>query len=214
MDSWTLRSLFSICKTMRKTWSLWWKALTGRMQVWGCCNRMSWIFALLQKCLLSFISHFVISSPAAWDTFSHHMSLSPLKAASMLRSSCSLFGTLVCIFPHSMRNKPLRGISIQPFHPLQTWTVWLRGLMSYFCSYFNFSSMDKNGIITISSKDWSNYPMMEKMENIPEIILYWKHSTVSLVICITNKKLCPQREQIWRKLRFNRDALGVLTGKV
>lgn len=39
--------------------------------------------------------------------------------------------------------------------------------------------MDKNGMITISSKDWSNYPMVEKTENIPEIILYWKHSTVS-----------------------------------
>ncbi|KAM4576834.1 calcium-binding mitochondrial carrier protein SCaMC-2-A isoform 2-T2 [Odontesthes bonariensis] len=39
-------------------------------------------------------------------------------------------------------------------------------------------SMDKNGTITISSKDWSNYPMVEKTENIPEIILYWKHSTI------------------------------------
>ena len=39
--------------------------------------------------------------------------------------------------------------------------------------------MDKNGMITISSKDWSKYPMEEKTENIPEIILYWKHSTVS-----------------------------------
>lgn len=36
-------------------------------------------------------------------------------------------------------------------------------------------------MITISSKDWSNYPMVEKTENIPEIILYWKHSTVSSV---------------------------------
>uniref|UniRef100_A0AAQ5X2V2 EF-hand domain-containing protein n=1 Tax=Amphiprion ocellaris TaxID=80972 RepID=A0AAQ5X2V2_AMPOC len=39
-------------------------------------------------------------------------------------------------------------------------------------------SMDKNGMITISSKDWSDYPMVEKTENIPEIILYWKHSTI------------------------------------
>ncbi|MEQ2254745.1 hypothetical protein ILYODFUR_006704 [Ilyodon furcidens] len=39
-------------------------------------------------------------------------------------------------------------------------------------------SMDKNGIITIGSKDWSKYPMVEKTENIPEIILYWKHSTI------------------------------------
>lgn len=39
--------------------------------------------------------------------------------------------------------------------------------------------MDKNGMITISSKDWSNYPMVEKTESVPEIILYWKRSTVS-----------------------------------
>lgn len=39
--------------------------------------------------------------------------------------------------------------------------------------------MDKNGMITIGSKDWSKYPMVEKIDNIPEIILYWKHSTVS-----------------------------------
>nr|XP_020450966.1 calcium-binding mitochondrial carrier protein SCaMC-2-A-like [Monopterus albus] len=39
-------------------------------------------------------------------------------------------------------------------------------------------SVDKNGLITISSKDWSKYTMVEKTENIPEIILYWKHSTI------------------------------------
>ncbi|XP_037536788.1 calcium-binding mitochondrial carrier protein SCaMC-2-A [Nematolebias whitei] len=39
-------------------------------------------------------------------------------------------------------------------------------------------SADKNGMITISSKDWSKYQVVEKTENIPEIILYWKHSTI------------------------------------
>ncbi|XP_068167499.1 calcium-binding mitochondrial carrier protein SCaMC-2-A [Antennarius striatus] len=39
-------------------------------------------------------------------------------------------------------------------------------------------SMDTNGIITINSKDWSNHPMTENTDNIPEIILYWKHSTI------------------------------------
>lgn len=34
-------------------------------------------------------------------------------------------------------------------------------------------------MITISSSDWCKYPVVEKAENIPEIILYWKHSTVS-----------------------------------
>lgn len=43
--------------------------------------------------------------------------------------------------------------------------------------------MDTNGVITISSKDWSKQPMLEKTENIPEIILYWKHSTVSPTLC-------------------------------
>ena len=39
--------------------------------------------------------------------------------------------------------------------------------------------MDTNGVITISSTDWSQHAMMEKTDSIPEIILYWKHSTVS-----------------------------------
>ncbi|XP_034728792.1 calcium-binding mitochondrial carrier protein SCaMC-2-A [Etheostoma cragini] len=39
-------------------------------------------------------------------------------------------------------------------------------------------SMDKHGMITISSEEWSNFPLVEKTENIPEIILYWKHSTI------------------------------------
>ncbi|KAG7490936.1 calcium-binding mitochondrial carrier SCaMC-2-A-like [Solea senegalensis] len=39
-------------------------------------------------------------------------------------------------------------------------------------------SMDKNGTITIDSEDWCNYAMVEKTDNIPEIILYWKHSTI------------------------------------
>ncbi|XP_036000224.1 calcium-binding mitochondrial carrier protein SCaMC-2-A [Fundulus heteroclitus] len=39
-------------------------------------------------------------------------------------------------------------------------------------------SMDKNGMITIGSKDWSKHATVEKTENIPEIILYWKHSTI------------------------------------
>nr|XP_057926201.1 calcium-binding mitochondrial carrier protein SCaMC-2-A [Doryrhamphus excisus] len=39
-------------------------------------------------------------------------------------------------------------------------------------------SMDKNGMMTISSKEWSRYPTPEETESIPEIILYWKHSTI------------------------------------
>uniref|UniRef100_A0A672J5R7 Calcium-binding mitochondrial carrier protein SCaMC-2-A-like n=1 Tax=Salarias fasciatus TaxID=181472 RepID=A0A672J5R7_SALFA len=39
-------------------------------------------------------------------------------------------------------------------------------------------SMDKNGMITISSKAWSDERRVEKTDGLPEIILYWKHSTI------------------------------------
>lgn len=42
--------------------------------------------------------------------------------------------------------------------------------------------MDKNGTMTIDWNDWKNYPTFQPVENIPEIILYWKHSTVSSVL--------------------------------
>lgn len=50
-----------------------------------------------------------------------------------------------------------------------------------FCCLF-ILSMDTNGVITINSKEWSREPIVEKTENIPEIILYWKHSTVSSTV--------------------------------
>ncbi|XP_072288704.1 calcium-binding mitochondrial carrier protein SCaMC-2-A [Eucyclogobius newberryi] len=41
------------------------------------------------------------------------------------------------------------------------------------------NSMDKNGMITIGNKDWSDCAAaLEETDNIPEIILYWKHSTI------------------------------------
>ncbi|KAI4898740.1 hypothetical protein NFI96_014129 [Prochilodus magdalenae] len=39
-------------------------------------------------------------------------------------------------------------------------------------------SMDKNGTMTIDWNEWKNYPSQQPTENIPEIILYWKHSTI------------------------------------
>ncbi|KAL2092015.1 hypothetical protein ACEWY4_011813 [Coilia grayii] len=39
-------------------------------------------------------------------------------------------------------------------------------------------SMDKNGTMTIDWNDWNNYPTLQSEETIPEIILYWKHSTI------------------------------------
>ncbi|KTF88611.1 hypothetical protein cypCar_00025342 [Cyprinus carpio] len=39
-------------------------------------------------------------------------------------------------------------------------------------------SMDKNGTMTIDWNEWKKYPSLQPAENIPEIILYWKHSTI------------------------------------
>ena len=39
-------------------------------------------------------------------------------------------------------------------------------------------SMDKNGTMTINWNEWRDYRLLHPVENIPEIILYWKHSTI------------------------------------
>ncbi|XP_010874531.2 calcium-binding mitochondrial carrier protein SCaMC-2-A [Esox lucius] len=40
-------------------------------------------------------------------------------------------------------------------------------------------SMDKNGTMTIDWNEWSDYPLLQPKENnVPEITLYWKHSTL------------------------------------
>ncbi|KAE8583180.1 hypothetical protein XENTR_v10020453 [Xenopus tropicalis] len=41
-----------------------------------------------------------------------------------------------------------------------------------------FHSMDKNGTMTIDWNEWRDYHLLHPAENIPEIILYWKHSTI------------------------------------
>lgn len=43
---------------------------------------------------------------------------------------------------------------------------------------FYLNSMDKNGTMTIDWNEWRDYHLLHPAENIPEIILYWKHSTV------------------------------------
>ncbi|KAG5834948.1 calcium-binding mitochondrial carrier protein SCaMC-2-B isoform X2 [Anguilla anguilla] len=40
------------------------------------------------------------------------------------------------------------------------------------------NSMDKNGTMTIDWTEWRDYHLMHPADNIPEIILYWKHSTI------------------------------------
>ncbi|XP_028917795.1 calcium-binding mitochondrial carrier protein SCaMC-2 isoform X2 [Ornithorhynchus anatinus] len=39
-------------------------------------------------------------------------------------------------------------------------------------------SMDKNGTMTIDWNEWRDYHLLHPVENVPEIILYWKHSTI------------------------------------
>ncbi|KAG5840761.1 calcium-binding mitochondrial carrier protein SCaMC-2-A [Anguilla anguilla] len=39
-------------------------------------------------------------------------------------------------------------------------------------------SMEKNGTMTIDWNEWRDYQMLHPADNIPEIILYWKHSTI------------------------------------
>uniref|UniRef100_A0A3Q2FMK8 Solute carrier family 25 member 25b n=1 Tax=Cyprinodon variegatus TaxID=28743 RepID=A0A3Q2FMK8_CYPVA len=39
-------------------------------------------------------------------------------------------------------------------------------------------SMDKNGTMTIDWDEWRDYHLLHPADNIPEIILYWKHSTI------------------------------------
>ncbi|KAI1900672.1 hypothetical protein AGOR_G00052320 [Albula goreensis] len=39
-------------------------------------------------------------------------------------------------------------------------------------------SMEKNGTMTIDWNEWKDYHMLHPADNIPEIILYWKHSTI------------------------------------
>ncbi|KTF86487.1 hypothetical protein cypCar_00013674 [Cyprinus carpio] len=39
-------------------------------------------------------------------------------------------------------------------------------------------SMDKNGTMTIDWNEWRDYHLLHPADNIPEIILHWKHSTI------------------------------------
>lgn len=57
-------------------------------------------------------------------------------------------------------------------------------------------SMDKNGTMTIDWNEWRDYHLLHPVENIPEIILYWKHSTVSHRVPFA-QHLPPSREWGW-----------------
>ena len=59
--------------------------------------------------------------------------------------------------------------------------------------------MDKNGTMTIDWNEWRDYHLLHPVENIPEIILYWKHSTVSPVLPGPEGGFCLVRS--WGPLR-------------
>ena len=50
--------------------------------------------------------------------------------------------------------------------------------------------MDKNGTMTIDWNEWRDYHLLHPADNIPEIILYWKHSTVCFFWEEINAILC------------------------
>lgn len=42
----------------------------------------------------------------------------------------------------------------------------------------SFSSMDENGPASIDWSEWRDYHLLPPADNVPQILLYWKHSTV------------------------------------
>ncbi len=55
--------------------------------------------------------------------------------------------------------------------------------------------MDKNGTMTIDWNEWKKHPTLQPAENIPEIILYWKHSTVSILTQTLHSVQIPQNNR-------------------
>lgn len=60
----------------------------------------------------------------------------------------------------------------------------------------NLFSMDKNGTMTIDWNEWRDYHLLHPVENIPEIILYWKHSTVRNLFSATGLGLSPASQSV------------------
>lgn len=112
----------------------------------------------------------------------------------ILRRSCSLSRTLVFTYPSSMQRRSYRGkilgwkcflmilVNVVCIAIITSLIHILRSLWFWFHLFFFLNSMDKNGTMTIDRNEWSNYPLLQPKENnIPEITLYWKHSTVRRV---------------------------------
>lgn len=72
-------------------------------------------------------------------------------------------------------------VAVAPaFIPARWWGTQLADVTRV-SDHASASSMDKNGTMTIDWNEWRDYHLLHPVENIPEIILYWKHSTVSTV---------------------------------
>uniref|UniRef100_A0A4X1U0Y6 Solute carrier family 25 member 25 n=1 Tax=Sus scrofa TaxID=9823 RepID=A0A4X1U0Y6_PIG len=70
----------------------------------------------------------------------------------------------------SLRDLGVKISEQQPLGPLGPVDTWAP--VRWSCS------MDKNGTMTIDWNEWRDYHLLHPVENIPEIILYWKHSTI------------------------------------
>lgn len=133
MNSWTLRSLFTICRTTRKIWNLWWKPSTGRMQV--CAVSSRWTKCLLGLRLLSLCQ-------LHCEILVLNFVLFGFKDVLILGSSCSPFVTLVCTSLHSTQKRPLKGnlvhSSMSTHRCLGLFHKWPEWLNSFSVSLFYF----------------------------------------------------------------------------
>lgn len=113
----------------------------------------------------------------------------------MLQTSWVHFEILASTFPSSRQRESLKGntrIKYQTF--LRVALINSHVFYGWFFKRFSFClhcllflcSMDKNGTMTVDWNEWKQSPSQQPAENIPEIILYWKHSTVSISLTSKN----------------------------
>ncbi|XP_069573414.1 calcium-binding mitochondrial carrier protein SCaMC-2-like isoform X1 [Brachyistius frenatus] len=63
--------------------------------------------------------------------------------------------------------------------------------------------MDKNGTMTIDWNEWRDYHLLHPADNIPEIILHWKHSTIFDVgesLTVPDEFTAEEKRMWWRHL--------------
>lgn len=189
MGRWSSRNLWTICKIMRKTWNLFSRAWTEGELV---CNYPQISCYSLGTCL-SYPTNQMFCSDLGVILIGDELSSSiVIQVKYILRRSWSHSRTLVFTYHDSMPRRSYKGkILGWSSIPLRFWSILSVYLLlpvwfifsRVYGFVFNFvNSMDKNGTMTIDWNEWSNDPLLQPKENnIPEITLYWKHSTVRRV---------------------------------